>query len=413
MSIPVQSKKKIATIVTIAVVLAIAGWTNNINLTSVLNATVALGRTWYILLEFQEKQSSRSCKTPRNHHHFHHHNRFCPPCCRRKKLTLIAPLNNNECPGEQFPPLSLTSHQHNAQPRNGRPQQPWPNFGDKLGNTISPTGGRTVSYGSSTWQTGNSETFLLGLCSSFRPSHSVCCTRLSHWCKLLLTTAFIAPRSITLKTSVIHPMSSILSPPQKASPPAMQSCLLPPPWPSCSQATAAWPCPPPQLSCSLPAGTTTIAIIPATLTPPGLTTGKVTGQAIGCHQTATSTGPATTLSTLTPLGLIPGRATGPLGKAKEAAQASTISRRTMARSLKAVAAAAQAAKDRQFRAFQEELGLSLDNDGEASAPSTPQKVAAWRPVAQSPQLGCRLLFVLLLRLGPRLRSNISIMRNTE
>jgi hypothetical protein len=57
----------------------------------------------------------------------------------------------------------------------------------------------------------------------------------------------------------------------------------------------------------------------------------------------------------------------------------------MARSLKAVAAAAQAAKDRQFRAFQKELGLSLDNDGELSAPSTPQKAAAWCPVAQSPQ----------------------------
>jgi hypothetical protein len=85
------------------------------------------------------------------------------------------------------------------------------------------------------------------------------------------------------------------------------------------------------------------------------------------------------------MGLIPGRAMGPSVKAKEAAQASTISRRAMARSLKAAAVAAQAAKDRQFRAFQEDLGLSLDNDGEASAQSTPQKAAAWRPVAQSPQ----------------------------
>jgi hypothetical protein len=57
----------------------------------------------------------------------------------------------------------------------------------------------------------------------------------------------------------------------------------------------------------------------------------------------------------------------------------------MARSHKAAAAAAQAAKDRQFKAFQEDLGFLLDNDGEASAPSTPQKAAAWRPVAQSPQ----------------------------
>jgi hypothetical protein len=53
----------------------------------------------------------------------------------------------------------------------------------------------------------------------------------------------------------------------------------------------------------------------------------------------------------------------------------------MARSLKAAAAAAQAVKDRWFRAFLEELGLSLDNDGEALAPSTPQNAAAWHPVA--------------------------------
>ncbi len=135
------------------------------------------------MLEFQEKRSSRSCKTPHNHHHFHHHNRFCPPCCHRKKLTLIVPLNNNKCPGEQFPPLSPTSHQHNTWPRNGRPQWPWPNFGDKLGNRISPTEGQTVLYGSSTWRTGNSKMFLSGLCSPFRPSHSVCCTWFSHWFK--------------------------------------------------------------------------------------------------------------------------------------------------------------------------------------------------------------------------------------
>ncbi len=34
-------------------------------------------------------------------------------------------------------------------------------------------------------------------------------------------------------------------------------------------------------------------------------------------------------------------------------------------------------------------------------------------VSHLPELGCTLLFVLLLRLGPRLRSNISITRNTE
>jgi hypothetical protein len=57
----------------------------------------------------------------------------------------------------------------------------------------------------------------------------------------------------------------------------------------------------------------------------------------------------------------------------------------MARSLKAVAAAAEAAKDRRFRAFQEGLGLSSDNDGEASVQSPLQKAAARCPVAQSPQ----------------------------
>ncbi len=108
MSIPVQSKKKSAAIVTIAVVLAIAGWSNKGNLTSVLNITIALWRTWYVLLEFQEKRSSRSCKTPHNHHRFHHHDRFCPHSCRRKKLTLIAPLNKDECPGEKNLSLSLS-----------------------------------------------------------------------------------------------------------------------------------------------------------------------------------------------------------------------------------------------------------------------------------------------------------------
>jgi hypothetical protein len=69
----------------------------------------------------------------------------------------------------------------------------------------------------------------------------------------------------------------------------------------------------------------------ATLTPLGLTTSKATGQAIS-HWTAMSAGPVTTQAIHTPLGLIPDRATGPLGKATEAAQASTISRRIKARS---------------------------------------------------------------------------------
>ncbi len=164
---------------------------------------------------------------------------------------------------------------------------------------------------------------------TFLPSHSACHTWLSHWFNFM--TVYFAPLLVTLKTAAIHPTSSILHPPQKASPPVMRSHLLPPPWPSCSQAAAARPRPPPWPSCSSPAGTTLAAMIVVTLTPPGLTTGKAIGQAIG-HWTATLTGPATTQATLTPLGLIPGRATGPLVKAKEAAQASTILRRTMARS---------------------------------------------------------------------------------
>jgi hypothetical protein len=51
----------------------------------------------------------------------------------------------------------------------------------------------------------------------------------------------------------------------------------------------------------------------------------------------------------------------------------------------AAAAAAQVAKDKQLKAFQQELGLSLDENGEESAPSTPQKAAAWSLVVQSPQ----------------------------
>jgi hypothetical protein len=52
---------------------------------------------------------------------------------------------------------------------------------------------------------------------------------------------------------------------------------------------------------------------------------------------------------------------------------------------KAAAAAAQADKDKQFKAFQQEPGLLLDEDGEELAPSTPQKAAARHPVVQSTQ----------------------------
>jgi hypothetical protein len=77
-SISVQSNF-FSAIVTIAIVLVIAGWPNDGNFTSVLNDTEALWRIWYVSSKFQKKASSRSCKTPHNHHHFHrHHHRFCP-----------------------------------------------------------------------------------------------------------------------------------------------------------------------------------------------------------------------------------------------------------------------------------------------------------------------------------------------
>ncbi len=172
------------------------------------------------------------------------------------------PPNNDKYPGGQFFSLHRT--------------------------TIFPTGGRTVSFESSTWRMGNSKTFLSGLYLPFLPSHSMFCTQLSSWFNF--TTVYIAPLFITLKTAAIHPTSSILSPPQKASPLVMQSCLLPPPWLSCSQAAAAWP--PPWPSCSSQPSTTFTATIVVTLTPLGLTTSKATGQAIGW--TATSVGPVST-----------------------------------------------------------------------------------------------------------------------
>jgi hypothetical protein len=92
-------------------------------------------------------------------------------------------------------------------------------------------------------------------------------------------------------------------------------------------------------------------------------------------------GPSNDLSNPHSPGLDPWQSNGPSGKVKEAAQVSKILRQMMARSFKAGAAAAQAAKDRQFRAFQEKLGLSLDNDGKALALSAPQKAVAQLPVA--------------------------------
>jgi hypothetical protein len=54
---------------------------------------------------------------------------------------------------------------------------------------------------------------------------------------------------------------------------------------------------------------------------------------------------------------------------------------------KAAAAAARATKDKQFKALQQDMGLSSDKDGEESAPINPQKAATWCLVVQSPQQG--------------------------
>jgi hypothetical protein len=323
-SIPVQSAKLFSTIVAIAVVLAIAGWPHNKAITSILNSNIALQRTWYVLSKFQEKASSRSCKTPHNHHHLHHHhNHFCPPCRHQNKLPLIEPPNNNKWPGDQILPLNFISHQRNMRPWNRLPQRPWPSFDNKLSITIFPTRGRPVLYGYLTQRTGNCEKLLLGPCSPCQSFHSVCCIRFSHHLNLL-TSAFIAPRS-TIQGIISHPTNFISPPQQKAIPPAMQSCPPPPPWPSCSQVAAAHLHPPPQPSRRLPASTTTTATTQATLTPPGLTTGKATSQAIGHDLIAISVDSAASQATFTPPDWIPGKAMGLSKKVKEAAaQASTI-----------------------------------------------------------------------------------------
>jgi hypothetical protein len=73
---------------------------------------------------------------------------------------------------------------------------------------------------------------------------------------------------------------------------------------------------------------------------------------------------------------------GPSKKVKEAAaQVSMIARWTMARAHKAAVAAEREEKDRKFKAYQQELGLSSDDNEEKLAPSTSQKAATWGPVA--------------------------------
>jgi hypothetical protein len=242
---------------------------------------------------FRRKQRVEAAKTPHNHHHFHrHHHRFCPPCCRRKKLTLIAPPNNDKCLGGQFLSQLHLSPTQRATAERASPAA-LVKFLRLVRDHDIPYWGQNCVVWVLKLADGEPETFLLGLCLPFQPSHSVCHTRISPWFNLPFTTAFIAPRSITLKTAAIHPTSSISSPPQKASPPVMQSCLLPPPWHSCSQAAAAWPCPLPQTSCRIPAGATPVGTTPATPTTLGLTTGKATGQVMG-HQAASLTSQVTT-----------------------------------------------------------------------------------------------------------------------
>jgi hypothetical protein len=87
-----------------------------------------------------------------------------------------------------------------------------------------------------------------------------------------------------------------------------------------------------------------------------------------------------TLATLTLLILI--LKTGPAKKASQANLVipaavlwctSWIRRMVKQKSHKAAAAAAQATKDKQFKAFQQELGLLLDKDRVELTPSTLQK----------------------------------------
>ncbi len=335
--------------------------------TSVLNSTIALWRIWYVTVKSQVQVSSRSCRTPHNHHHLHHHhNPFCPPCHRQKKLPPIAPPNNDEWPGEQIPPINFICHLRNARPRNGLPQRPWPSLGNKFEYRIILTGGQIVLYGYLTRLTWHCVTFLSEPCYPCRSSHFVCLTRSSLNLNLL-TSAVIALR--LTRQGIITPFTNfILNPQQKAFPPAMQSRLPPPPWPSCSPVAKACLLPPPRPSHRLPACITTTVTTQATLTPLGLITGKATG----CGLIAISTDPAKTQATITPPGLITGKATGPSEKAREwnqgseAAQPLIIWRRTMAKQMahKAAAAAERAEKDRQFKAYQKELGLLLDKDGE-------------------------------------------------
>jgi hypothetical protein len=176
---------------------------------------------------------------------------------------------------------------------NGLPQWPCPGFKTKSSIQIFPTGGLAVSYGYRTGQTGNCEMFLLRLCSPSRSFYSVCHTRSSP-CLNLLTNAFIAPK-LTIQGIKIHPTNFILPLQEKAFPPATQSCLPPPPRPCCSPVAKVCLLPPPQRSLSLVAGKANPAT-PATLTPPGLRTGK----AMGCGPIADITNPATTQTILTP-----------------------------------------------------------------------------------------------------------------
>ncbi len=195
-------------------------------------------------------------------------------------------------------------------------------------------------YGYLTWWTGYCKMLLLGPCSTCGSFHSTCCIWSSPHLNLL-TSAFIAPRS-TIQGIISHPKNLILPPQQKAIPPAMQSCLPPHPWLSHSQVAAACLPPPLRPICRLSASTTTPDTTQATLTPPGLTSGKATGHS----PIAISADPATTKATLSPLGLTPVKVMGLSKKVKEgnqgsaAAQASTIWRWMMARAYKAAAAAA-------------------------------------------------------------------------
>jgi hypothetical protein len=184
---------------------------------------------------------------------------------------------------------------------------------------IFPTGGRTVLYGSLNWQTGNSETFPPGLCLPFNPpipcvvpgSHLIS-TCLSRLLKLRPDQIPLRQRQSTLRVPSQVPCRK----------PALQQqevvfFLL------CGRVAVI----PPQLGLVLLHGQVKALQTVQLLQDDSSNPYSSRLDNWQSDRTATLNGPVMTRAIHTPLGLIPGRAMGPSGKAKEAAQTSTIATR--------------------------------------------------------------------------------------